>query len=140
MLSCCIALRERLHRGGDLSAGGDCGSCSVLVRRCRCGRVWLLSGIRQLMRSEVDNAIRAGTVKAAEDVQTLVLTSVQIQAEDGREDEQHHGKVKHNHNGRLRREREKKSEKRQRTVCEITDTLLQLGRVSDHSPESKNLL
>lgn len=134
MLSCCITLCECLHCGGDLSAGGDRGSCSVLVCRCCCRRVRLLSSVRQLVWREVDNAVRAGTVQAAEDIQTLVLASVEVQTEDGWEDEQHHGEVKHDHNCRLWREiqrekREKQSEKRQRTVCEITDTLLQLWRV-----------
>ena len=106
MLSCCVALSERLHRRGDLGAGCDRGSRGVLVhvRRCSCRRVWLLPGIRQLVGGEVDDAVGAGAVQAAEDVQALVLTSVEVQTEDGREDEQHHGEVKHNHNGCLGRE------------------------------------
>lgn len=55
----------------------------------------------------MDDAIGARAVETAEDVQTLVLTTVEVQTEDGGEDEQHHGKVKHNHNGRLGRGRKK---------------------------------
>lgn len=101
----------------------------------------------------MDDAVGAGAVQAAEDIQALVLTPVEVQTEDGREDEQHHGEVKHDHNGRLgrkiqrKKKRGKQCEKKQRTVCEIADTLPQLGRVrapfffffsiSDHSLESK---
>lgn len=106
MLTSCVTLRERLHRRGDLGAGGDRRSCRILVRVCRPRRrcVRLLSGIRQLLRREVDDAIGTGAVQAAEDVQALVLAPVEVQTEDGGEDEQHHGKVKHNHNGRLGKE------------------------------------
>lgn len=38
-------------------------------------------------------------VEAAEDVEPAFLPTVQVQAQDGREDEQHHGKVEH-HNHR----------------------------------------
>lgn len=34
-------------------------------------------------------------VEAAKNIKTSVFSSVQIHAEDGRKDEQHHGKVKH---------------------------------------------
>lgn len=34
-------------------------------------------------------------VEAAENVESPVFSSVEIHAEDGGEDEQHHGKVKH---------------------------------------------
>lgn len=115
MLSCCVALGERLHRGGDLGAGRDRGSCSILmrVRRCCCGRVRLLCGVRQLVWREVDDAVRARAVQAAEDVQTLVLSPVEVQTEDGGEDEQHHGEVKHNHNGRLGRQIQREKKKTQ---------------------------
>jgi len=133
MLSCRVTLRERLHRGGDLSAGGDCGSRRVLVRVRRCrGRRGRLLSVRQLVGRQVDDAVRARAVQAAEDIQSLVLAPVEVQTQDGREDEQHHGEVKHDHNGCLRREtkkEKKQSEKSQRTVCEITDTTTQLGRV-----------
>ncbi len=36
-------------------------------------------------------------VEAAENVETPVFSSVEVHAEDGGEDEQHHGKVKHHH-------------------------------------------
>ena len=105
MLPCGVALCERLHGGGDLRAGGDCRPRCVLVRRGRRGRVRLLSGVRELVRGEVDDAVGARAVQAAEDVQALVLAPVEVQAEDGGEDEQHHGEVEHDHNGRLGRGR-----------------------------------
>lgn len=71
-----------------------------MPRPC-CGRVRLLAGVRQLVWREVNDAVRARAVQTAEDIQTLVLTSMEVQTEDGREDEQHHGKVEHNHNGCL---------------------------------------
>lgn len=40
-------------------------------------------------------------VKAAEYVETSVFSSVEVHAEDGGEDEQHHGKVKHHHHRSL---------------------------------------
>lgn len=43
--------------------------------------------------------------KAAKDVKAAVLSAVQIHAEDGRKDEQHHSKVKHHDHCRLNRER-----------------------------------
>lgn len=36
-------------------------------------------------------------VETAKNVKTSVFSSIEIHAEDGREDEQHHGKVKHHH-------------------------------------------
>lgn len=36
-------------------------------------------------------------VEAAENVETSVFSSVEVHAEDGGENEQHHGKVKHHH-------------------------------------------
>lgn len=36
-------------------------------------------------------------VEAAEDVEASVLPAVEVHAEDGGEDEQHHGEVKHHH-------------------------------------------
>jgi len=98
-----VALREGLHRGGDLGAGGDRRSRRVLVRvrRRRRRRVRLLSGVRKLVRREVDDAVGAGAVQAAEDIQALVLAPVEVQTEDGREDEQHHAEVKHDHDGSL---------------------------------------
>lgn len=36
-------------------------------------------------------------VEAAEDVKAPVLSAVEVHAEDGGEDEQHHGEVKHHH-------------------------------------------
>lgn len=36
-------------------------------------------------------------VEAAEDVKASVLPAVEVHAEDGGEDEQHHGEVKHHH-------------------------------------------
>lgn len=36
-------------------------------------------------------------VEAAENVKTPVLSPIEIHAEDGRKDEQYHGKVKHHH-------------------------------------------
>lgn len=106
MLACCITLCERLNCGGNLGAGGDCRSSCVLVCMCCCHRrcVRLLSRIQQLVWGEVDNTVGARAVEAAEDIQALVLTPVEVQTEDGGEDEQHHGKVKHDHNGRLRRQ------------------------------------
>lgn len=109
MLARCVTLCERLHRGGDLGAGGDCRSCCVRVRVRRGGRVWRLSGVGQLVRREVDDAIRTRAVQAAEDIQTLVLAPVEVQTEDGREDEEHHCEIKHNHNGRLGREIERET-------------------------------
>lgn len=109
MLSRCVTLRECLHSGGDLGAGGDCRSCRVLVRvgRGRRGRVGLLAGVRQLVRREVDDAVGTRAVEAAQDIQTLVLAPVEVQTEDGREDKEHHCEIEHNHNGRLRRETER---------------------------------
>lgn len=36
-------------------------------------------------------------VEAAENVKTPVLSPIEIHAEDGRKDEEYHGKVKHHH-------------------------------------------
>lgn len=116
MLARCVTLCERLHCGGDLGAGGDCRSRCVRVRVRRGGCVWWLSSVGQLVWREVDNAIGTRAVQAAEDIQALVLTPVEVQTEDGREDEEHHCEIKHNHNGRLGREieGEKQCENRQK--------------------------
>lgn len=43
-------------------------------------------------------------VEAAKNIKTSVFSSVEIHAEDGREDEQHHGKVKHHHHCSLQQQ------------------------------------
>lgn len=48
-------------------------------------------------------------VEAAENVEAAVLSSVEVHAEDGGEDEQHHGKVKHHNHCSLR--------EMQKTLC-----------------------
>ena len=53
------------------------------------------------MGGQVDDAVGAGAVEAAQHVQTLVLAPVQVQAQDGGEDEQNHGEVEHHHHRRL---------------------------------------
>lgn len=40
-------------------------------------------------------------VEAAKNIKTSVFTSVQIHTQDGRKDEQHHGKVEHHHHSSL---------------------------------------
>ena len=74
-----VALCERLHRGGKLGPGCGYSGC----RR-------LLSGIRQLVGSERSDLVWTGDVQAAEDVQALGLTPVEVQTEDGGEDKEHH--------------------------------------------------
>lgn len=117
MLTRSVALRECLHGGGDLGTGGDCGPSRVLVRMCGgcCGRMRLLPGVRQFLGRQLDDAVWARAVQTAEDVQTLVLASVEVQTEDSGEDEQHHGEVEHNHNGRLQIELQKGKTKWERT-------------------------
>lgn len=40
-------------------------------------------------------------VEAAKNIKTSVFSSVQIHTQDGRKDEQHHGKVEHHHHSSL---------------------------------------
>lgn len=136
-----VALRKGLHGGGDLGAGGDCRPRRVRVSRSGsrgagggCRGVWLLPGVGELMGREVDDAVGTRAVQAAQHVQALVLTPVEVQAEDGGEDQQHHCKIEHNHDGRLRGGAEEgecwgKSSR-------ITDTMSQLGFISASSSSS----
>lgn len=77
VLALLVTLCERLHCGGK--SGSGCGCC----RR-------LLSSSRQLVGREGSDLVCTGDVQAAEDVQALGLTPVEVQTEDGGEDKQHH--------------------------------------------------
>lgn len=46
-------------------------------------------------------------IEAAKNVKTSVFSSVEIHAEDGRKDEQHHGKVKHHYHCSLQEKHRK---------------------------------
>lgn len=61
------------------------------------------------MWRKVNDAIRTGAVQAAEDIQTLVLTAMEVQTQYGREDKEHHGEIKHNHDGCLGRDTEREN-------------------------------
>lgn len=57
---------------------------------------------RSCTRAGIKDLVRSGAwvcppVEAAEDVKASVLPAVEVHAEDGGEDEQHHGEVKHHH-------------------------------------------
>lgn len=93
------------------------------------------------MRREVNDAISARAVQAAEDVQAFVLAPVEVQAEDGREDEQHHGKIKHHHNGCLGRERQEEKlqiHKPSWVKSKLFLSILEYSPVSQENPCSKS--
>lgn len=78
VLALLVTLGERLHRGGESGTGCGCW-----------GRRRLRSSIRQLVWRERSDLVCTGHVQAAEDVQALGLTPVEVQTEDGGEDKQH---------------------------------------------------
>lgn len=73
-------------------------------------------------------------VEAAEDVKAPFFSSVEIHAEDGRKDEQHHGEVKHNyHRGLQDTERGQFYSQRAGRVTEIHNQVQKYMRLKKYS-------